>query len=277
MKYNLIYDIRVVEDGSGSSSGIGLNSDHFQTTAGDTSITITSLIGATITALFREGVPYEAVTGTPGNREFTFNSTTGLVTFGSSYPFGADEKLFVIWLGSGTTVTEYEPVTVAEMKEYLRLEGFIAEGDSSATYEFDDDDLLIKDLITAARLDVEKLTGQALVPKTLTVFFSNMAGMIQLPYSPIGAISSLYDDDDVEITSTDYKVRGSSVKYLDYPCYDKMTITYECGYSTPQAWAKDAIMKEVAFRYFNRGDEQAELSKEASMIAKRHSVKSWLV
>lgn len=276
MKFNQIYDIYIVEDGSGSSSTYGLNSSFFGVTAGATSVTISSLIGGVITALFREGVPYELVTGTPGNREYNFNSTTGVVTFGSSYPFDSGERLFVIWEGSGTAQTVYEPVTVTEMKDYLRLEGFVLEDESTATVEFDDDDLLIKDMITAAREGLEDLTGWALVPKTLRVLLCNKAGMIQLPYPPFGDLTSLTNEDDDAVT--DYELRGSSVKYLKEPLYDMLTATYTCGFSTPQAWVKDAIMKEVAYRYKNRGDENVDgLCKQVQAIAKRHAIKSWLV
>lgn len=276
MKYNQIYDIYVVEDGSGSSSGMGLNADHFTVTAGDTSFSDSSLIGATIQLAAREGIIYELVTGTPSNDEYNFNSSTGTLTFATS--FNSGEKVYVLWVGNGTSVTAYEPVTLTEMKDYLRLEGFISEAESTASVDFDDDDSFIRDLITSARETIEAVTGRAVIPKTLRVLLTNNAGRSFLPYPPIGDITSLVDEDDVEILAADYSVIGSDIKYLKSPCYEYMTITYECGYSTPKAWVKDAIKKEVAHRYFHRGDEFDDgLCKASMAIVKPFIVKSWLV
>lgn len=73
-----------------------------------------------------------------------------------------------------------EPVTLQEVKDYIRLEGFTPDDDSPSS-GFDFDDTLIEELITEGRVWVEKYTGVHLIPKQLQVFLLNQAGMIELP------------------------------------------------------------------------------------------------
>ena len=49
-----------------------------------------------------------------------------------------------------TGSTADEPLTVQEVKDYLRLEGFIDDSESSST-QFDDDDTLMGELIVSCR------------------------------------------------------------------------------------------------------------------------------
>src|SRR5689334_3438146 len=85
-----------------------------------------------------------------------------------------------------------EPVTVEEVKSYMRLEGFQDVDESEAT-EFTEDDNLIEELIISARKRLEKLYGISLVPKTFRATLTNLAGDIEIPNGPVVSITSLTD------------------------------------------------------------------------------------
>ena len=71
-----------------------------------------------------------------------------------------------------------EPVSLEEMKLHLR-------------YEYDDDNVLIETLITAAREWVERYTGRTLVDTTLEVAFEGYPDwFIDLPKPPVIAVQS---------------------------------------------------------------------------------------
>ncbi len=68
-----------------------------------------------------------------------------------------------------------EPLTVQEVKNYLRLEGFIDNSESISS-EFDDDDVIIEHLITSARERLEEYTGLSFIPKTWEIELTNLCG-----------------------------------------------------------------------------------------------------
>lgn len=170
-----------------------------------------------------------------------------------------------------------EPVSLDEAKQYIMLEGF-QDTDDSTPVDFTGDDTLIDNIIKSSREAVEKFTGLSLVSKTLTVTFTNKAGMVELPYGPIGAITSLTDEDGTEITSDNYTIIGTQFKRLKSPCYENMVIVYECGYDgddIPES-LRQAILIEVLYRYDNRGSKDS-LSSMAKMKAAAFRRLNWLV
>ena len=58
-----------------------------------------------------------------------------------------------------------EPVTLQEMKDFMRLEGF-EDNDASGELPFISDDDMIEELITSARELLEIHTGRSIVPHT---------------------------------------------------------------------------------------------------------------
>lgn len=97
------------------------------------------------------------------------------------------------------TAATVEPITVAELKEFLKL-------DSNG------EDAVLAVLLTAAVNEAEKWTHRAFVNRTLRVWFDYAppgGGNFELPYSPAVSITSIksYDDDDTETTmdADDYK------------------------------------------------------------------------
>lgn len=152
-----------------------------------------------------------------------------------------------------------EPVTLSEVKEYLRLEGYIDTDESTADTlsDFDFDDDLINDMITASRQMMERHTNLSLIPKRLEVVVTNLCGMIELPYGPVDDIVSLYDEEGDEIEADDYTIIGNTWKFLKEPCYENMTITYDAGYVTLPASMKLDLLRLIAYMYENRGDDPA--------------------
>lgn len=143
-----------------------------------------------------------------------------------------------------------EPVTVQDIKDYLRLEGFIDDSDSIST-EFDDDDSLIEDLITASRERLELFTGLSFVAKTWQIEFDNPLGWFELPHGPVTSITSVSNlsGDDVTYTVT------IDLAKIKTPCLLEMQAEYEAGYDVLPVALKQAMLTEIAYRYIHRGDE----------------------
>lgn len=164
-----------------------------------------------------------------------------------------------------------EPVTLAQVKSYLRLGGFVS--DTSGEQEFDYDDDLIESLITEAREWVEKYTGQYIVPRTLTVVLLNQAGGFELPGPVLGTVAYT-DIDDTEITPV---VVGSKFPQIETKYGCRITATYEAGYTTYPKWAENAVLAYIADHYEHRGDEAPPAPNErAAQICRPYRrVNAW--
>lgn len=171
-----------------------------------------------------------------------------------------------------------EPITGTELKNYLRLEGFTDsdESTSESLSDFDFDDSLITDIITAARQAMEKGTGISLVTKTIAAAITNLRGRIEIPYGPVGTISSLVDSDGDAIVTDDYTVVGNEWKFLVSPCYQDMVITYTAGYSTLPKAIKIDLLRLAGYMFINRGDDQG-IQKFTSQLAKKYSRNTFLM
>lgn len=86
------------------------------------------------------------------------------------------------------TGPQIEPVTLADIKGYLRLDG-------------NDEDRLLHSLITAARLMVEAESGRCLIGQTWRLVIDRWpgGGCIRLPLSPVSGIvgARVFDGDGV--------------------------------------------------------------------------------
>lgn len=154
------------------------------------------------------------------------------------------------------------PISIDDVKDYLRLEGYIDTDESTADElsDFDFDDTLIASNIKTAVQLFEQTTWLSLRPKTLKWCFTNLCGNVMLPFGPHGDVVSLLDEDDEEIETTSYKLRGLTFKSLEYPCNKNMIITMNVGYGTsglpelPEPIKMD-LLRFVAYIYENRGDD----------------------
>lgn len=167
-----------------------------------------------------------------------------------------------------------EPVSIDEMKDYLRLEGFVDTDESPSTElsSFNFDDRLIADMIKGARQLFEEAGGMTLIPKTWSVVLTNLCGMQELPYGPVISITSVKDSDGVDL---DYTITGSKRVYLKTPLQAEMTIVYEAGYDEIPKAIKIDIMRLVTYTYENRGDDAA-IQKFGSQLAKKYSRRSFI-
>jgi uncharacterized phiE125 gp8 family phage protein len=172
-----------------------------------------------------------------------------------------------------------EPVSVAEVKSYMRLEGFQDVDDSDST-EFDDDDDLIERLIVTARKRLEKLYRISLVPKTLRAVITNLAGDIEIPDGPVNTITEIRDRYGNLITTytitgyTDDETTYEDFITLECPNYEKMVIEYEAGYEDVPDPLKVEIMRYVTWLYTYRGDQ--EKIEQYHFGAGEYNRNSWL-
>ena len=87
------------------------------------------------------------------------------------------------------TEPSIEPVTVAEVKEQLRLDG-------------NELDVMISNLITAARMAVEGIIKRRLITTGLRAGFDRFCPVMQLPYSPVQSVDSIKYTDEMGAVNT---------------------------------------------------------------------------
>jgi hypothetical protein len=172
-----------------------------------------------------------------------------------------------------TTDLATEPVTLEEVKRHLNMIF-----DTPGSYDFDDDDIKLTDLIKECRMALEKYTGLSFGPKTMQAIICNQKGNMIIPYGPIDedGVTAIVDRDGEDID--DVKIRGLDFKWIESPCVDYMHLTYTGGYETLPSDLKRAIKEEVAFRYKNQGDHGSEpQSQSARNLADKHRRIGWLL
>lgn len=154
-----------------------------------------------------------------------------------------------------------EPVTLKEMKDYLRLD--VSDDDDSPGDEFDFDDRLIEELITEGRIWAEEFTGLHLIEKSLRVVLLNQAGMIEIP-GPVTDTPIIKDREGETVDSDTYVFVGSLFLKLETTFWDRITLEYEAGYTaeTVPKGLKGAIKAYVADHFEFRGDDKAPASNE---------------
>ena len=125
------------------------------------------------------------------------------------------------------TATGAEPVSLADMKAYLRV-------------FHDSEDGVITDLIKSARKTLEDATGISLVAADITLK-AVIHGSFRLPYGPVDTVTKL------EVDGED--VSGD----LELDVIDK-TGVLEAEYSAGPYDCETAVKELVAFNYANRGE-----------------------
>lgn len=208
-------------------------------------LTVTSALldndNAVITSLSREGITYSRVSSNPGNREFTYDNTTGIVAF--AVASNGSETVDIQW---GIT------------------------GGAGTVDDFDYDDTLLESMLTEARQYVERITGIHLIQKHLQVVASNGAGLLELP-GPVNSSLSVTDEFDADV-APDLKTIGTRFLKVKTPNLPMMTFTYWAGYNGDSpAWARNAIKAYVADHYEYRGDDAPPAANQrAAQICRPH-------
>jgi len=131
-----------------------------------------------------------------------------------------------------------EPVTVSELKDFLRLSGT-------------DQDTMLAGFISAARAGVEIFTGRTLINAVYEFYFDSFpVSGVALGRPPVQSVSSIYyinsSGVDTLLASTEYRVDTASVYGRITPAYGKawpvtqavtnaVKVTCTCGYGTASA------------------------------------------
>ena len=124
-----------------------------------------------------------------------------------------------------------EPVTLAEAKSFCRIDG-------------SDEDALVNALIAAARLQVESLTGCALITQTWRLTMACAPRLVELPVIPVAAL----------VAAPDGAVLQGDAVLLVEPV-DELTVDYAAGYGAAAdvpGDLKQAVLTLVAYWYENR-------------------------
>ena len=146
------------------------------------------------------------------------------------------------------TAPVVEPVTLAEAKEYARIDGST-------------EDTLITSLIKMARLHCESFTGKSLIPKTVTVTSFTYPYQFQMPYGPLLAENNVtkcvtLDQNAVE-TTLNYQINAGLYPKLfiigGAQSY-KFKLVYTAGFTTVPDDIKLAIKMMVNTLYERRED-----------------------
>lgn len=161
------------------------------------------------------------------------------------------------------TAPTTEPFTTAYLKTWLKIPSSVAT-----------EDTLLADMIIAARVWAEQMTGRALMTQTINEYFDcwPTCGVLQLSVSPVQSITSIeymasgsystwastnYNTDLITEPARIVKKTTSS-----YPTHDSYTpnaikIIYVAGVTTTATiphTIMQAMLQKLAFMYENRED-----------------------
>jgi uncharacterized phiE125 gp8 family phage protein len=141
-----------------------------------------------------------------------------------------------------------EPVTLAEAKEYARIDGF-------------NEDTLITSLIKMARIHCESYIGKSIVLKTVTIDSFTFPYQFQMPYGPLTSELNIskcvtIDENNVE-TPLQYRVNAGlfpKLFILGGAQSYKFKLVYSAGFTTVPDDIQLAIKMMVNTLYERRED-----------------------
>lgn len=142
-----------------------------------------------------------------------------------------------------------EPVTLAEAKLYLRVDG-------------SGDDALISDLIVAARMDAEQWMRRSLVTQGWKLTVANSSEeSLSLPMGPVQAVSQVVaraqDGTARTLASNLYRLEQGVLVLCMMPTEATIEVSYNAGYGhagqVPRP-IKLGLLSHIAALYDNRGE-----------------------
>ena len=142
-----------------------------------------------------------------------------------------------------STIGVTEPVTLAEVKNYLRI-----------TNDRDDD--YINSIIPNARIRAERYLNSDIVSKQRREYFDQITEAINLRYAPIASVDSVVIDGETMTVDTDYTVEGldNPLFKLEQKSASKVAITYTTSGLDAQL-VKPGILALVAELYHSRTEK----------------------
>lgn len=172
-----------------------------------------------------------------------------------------------------------EPVSLTEMKNYLKL-------DNSIT----DDDSLIGDMITSARRVIENMCGRKFEVATITEYkditdIENLEAYLKILTSPVGTITSITYYEDFSSTgeildSGSYRIVDDKIYHEDgYWKVGRPGDTYKIIYTTSNAaepGIEIPIMRLVSFWYNNRDEMVSAVNEAQSSQNYDTKIPDWL-
>lgn len=165
--------------------------------------------------------------------------------------------------------SQTEPVSLDEAKDWLKI-------------TFDDADDELTGLISEVRQIFEEVLGLSLIPRyVLAELRFQLGDGMELPFGPVDVVTAAFDRDLNLIEEANYEISSEvDFKYLRTK-YDYIKLGYNAGYSDttiplPKG-LKNAMLREIAWRYNHRGDEQGDSNAIHAKEAYKYRRGSWLL
>jgi uncharacterized phiE125 gp8 family phage protein len=142
-----------------------------------------------------------------------------------------------------STIGVTEPVTLAEVKNYLRI-----------TNARDDD--YINSIIPNARIRAERYLNSDIVSKQRREYFAEISEAINLRYAPIASVDTVVIDGETMTVDTDYTVEGldNPLFKLEQTIAEKVSITYTTS-GMDASLVKPGVLSLVAELYHSRTEK----------------------
>ena len=131
-----------------------------------------------------------------------------------------------------------EIITLGDVKNYVRIDS-------------DDDNDIITNMITQARIWCENYISRDIVPKNRTYYLPSTNGMFDLPFAPIASVVSVLINGNAA-EYTEYGLDDLSIE-LDGGPADNVKVTYTTT-GINDGLIKQALLQLVSTYYDNRAD-----------------------
>jgi len=131
-----------------------------------------------------------------------------------------------------------EIITLGDVKNYVRIDS-------------DDDNAIITNMITQARIWCENYISRDIVPKNRTYYLGETSGLFDLPFAPVATIVSVTVEGEAA-TYTEYGLDDLSIE-LDGGPSSNVKVTYTTS-GLNDGLIKQALLQMVSNLYDNRAD-----------------------
>ena len=138
-----------------------------------------------------------------------------------------------------TATTGSEIVTVSDAKNFIRI-------DTS------DDDALLGNMITQARIWCENYIGKDIVAKTRKYYLEKASSRFEIPFSPIASITSVTVE-GVSSSYTTYGINEDIIELDNLGTNKEIIVTYTTA-GLDDALLQQAILQFDSSIYYNRAD-----------------------